>query len=211
MTIQLHLLNARGNLDAVRERVEIAFSHGVETLAGLLPIANVDVIVQANAIVVPETGMAGYSPWADALYITIDPANPNLFRDFDTEFLATLGHELHHCMRHGGPGYGRTLGEALVSEGLACHFETELRGGIAPFYARALDVGTLEAMRARAHAERNSSYKHRAWFFGSSEDGIPKYTGYSVGFSIVAQYIHNCGTPASRLWDAPAEAFYRVS
>lgn len=209
MTIHLHLLNARGKLNPVRERVENAFSHGVATLSALLPIANIDVVVQANAFVIPETGMVGYSPAADVLYFTLDPANPNLWQDFDTEFLATLGHELHHCLRHGGPGYGRTLGEALVSEGLACHFETELRGGAIPFYARALDSGALEAMRARAHAELTSTaYNHKAWFFGSSAPDIPRHTGYAVGFSIVAQYIHRGGTPASRLWDVPAEAFY---
>lgn len=129
VTVNLHILNARGKLDFVRERIEKTFFYGVTTISALLPIADIDVIVQASTFVIPETGMGGWSPAADVLYISIDPANPNLLRDFDTEFLATLGHELHHCLRHGGPGYGRTLGEALVSEGLACHFETELRGG----------------------------------------------------------------------------------
>ena len=67
----------------------------------------------------------------------------------------------------------------------------------------------LEAMCARAHAELNSlSYNHKAWFFGYSEQGIPRHSGYSVGFSIVAQYRQRCGTPASQLWGVPAEAFY---
>src|SRR6266852_4448589 len=161
MSIQLHLLNARGKLDLVRERVERAFSRGVEAVSALLPVSNIDVVVRADPFVLPETGMGSYSPSADVVYLTIDPANPNLFTDFDAEFLTTLGHELHHCMRHGGPGYGGTLGEALVTEGLACHFETELRGGVVPFYARALEDKALEALWARATSElKNSSYDH---------------------------------------------------
>jgi hypothetical protein len=209
MTIHLHLLNARGKLTPVRERVESAFAQGVTTISALLPIADIDVVVQATAFVIPETGIAGYTPAADTVYITIDPANPHLWKDFNTEFLATLGHELHHCLRIDGPGYGRILGEVLVSEGLACHFETELRGDTPPFYACALDNQALEAMRARANAELTStSYNRRTWLFGSAEQGMPRHTGYSLGFSIVAQYIGGCGTPASRLWDVPAAVFY---
>ena|GEM_PF-559063 len=194
---------------AVRGRVERAFSRGVETVSALLPVSNIDVVVRADRLVIPETGMGGYGPSADVVYLTIDPATPNLFTGFDPEFVATLGHELHHCVRHGGPGYGGTLGEALVTEGLACHFETELRGGAVPFYARALEDNALEALWARAKLElKNSSYDHDAWFFGSSAKGIPRHTGYSVGFSIVAQYVRSRGTSASRLWAEPAEAFY---
>jgi uncharacterized protein YjaZ len=210
VNVNLHVLDARGTLSALRGRVEAAFSDSVQRVALLLPIANVDVVVSCSKFVVPETGFAGFCPSADVLYISIDPENPNLLPNFDVEFLATLGHELHHCMRNGGPGYGRTLGEALVSEGLACHFETELRGGASPFYARALDASSLRALRERAHTERNSPYKHRAWFFGSPE-GIPMYAGYSVGFSIVAPYIDRHGIPASRLWNAPSGAFYPAS
>ncbi|MES0476805.1 MULTISPECIES: DUF2268 domain-containing putative Zn-dependent protease [Citrobacter freundii complex] len=36
---------------------------------------------------------------------------------------------LHHAARWQGPGYGSTLGEALVSKGLADHFSLELFGG----------------------------------------------------------------------------------
>lgn len=211
MNVNLHVLDARGTMSALRGRVEAAFLDSVQRVALLLPIANIDVVVSCSKFVVPETGVAGYCPSADVLYITIDPENPNLLLNFDAEFLATLGHELHHCMRQGGPGYGRTLGEALVSEGLACHFETELRGGASPFYARALDASSLTALRERAHADRNSSYKHRAWFFGSTSEGIPMYAGYSVGFSIVAHYIDGHGIPASRLWNAPSDAFYLAS
>lgn len=76
MTIHLHLLNARGKLEPIRERVENVFSQSVEAISALLPISNIDVVIQAGPFVIPETGMVGYSPSADVLYLTIEPSQP---------------------------------------------------------------------------------------------------------------------------------------
>lgn len=152
MSVQLHLLNARGALNSVFGLVENAFPGTVETIQELLPISDVDVVIYADKrFTLPEIGMCGYSPSADRVFVAVDPDNPNFHRLFHREFAAMLGHELHHCKRWAGPGYGRTLGEALVSEGLACHFESQLRGGSAPFYANALhdDVRAVWLAHAR--------------------------------------------------------------
>jgi uncharacterized protein YjaZ len=88
------------------------------------------------------------------------------------------------------PGYGATLGEALVSEGLACVFETGFRGGVPPFWARALDARALrdaEALARPSLADR--AYDHRAWFFGAPDDGLPRHVGYSLGFEIAARQL----------------------
>jgi uncharacterized protein YjaZ len=172
----------------------------------MLPVKNVDVIVQAGKQVIPETGIGGFSPSAELVYITIDPGHPTFPGVLDTEFLATLGHELHHCARHTGPGYGHTLGEALVTEGLATNFEVELRGGKAPFYACAVQGHDLELLAQRARPElRSSKYVHRAWFFGAAAKGFPRFSGYSLGFNIVAAYILRHATSAACLWGVPAE------
>lgn len=210
MTTQLHLLNVRGQFDAIRRRVEDCFSLAVEQISRLLPLSSVDVVVYVDPEhVIPETGMGGYSPSADRIFIALDPENVKFQNDFEAEFVTTLGHELHHCARWSGPGYGHTLGEALETEGLACHFETELRAGAVPFYARALTHEALEALRVRAQAEPTQrSYDHRAWFFGSVERDIPRHAGYSLGYSVVSQFIEQHGIPASKLWAEPAERFY---
>jgi uncharacterized protein YjaZ len=206
VSIKLHLLNATGKLSPWEHRLEDVFSQSVETLAAMLPVKNVDVIVQAGKRVIPETGIGGFSPSAEVVYITIDPGHPTFPSVLETEFLATLGHELHHCARHTGPGYGHTLGEALVTEGLATNFEAELRGGKAPFYACAVRGADLESLAQRAKPElRSSKYDHRAWFFGSDAKELPRYAGYSLGFSIVATYLSRHATFASRLCGLPAE------
>ncbi|MGB9430324.1 MAG: DUF2268 domain-containing putative Zn-dependent protease [Gammaproteobacteria bacterium] len=206
MSIKLHLLNAGGKLSPWSGRLEPAFAKSVGSIVALLAVDNVDIVVRAGHRVMPETGIGGYSPSADVVYITLDPEHPRLSTSFEREFLVTLGHELHHCARHSGPGYGRTLGEALITEGLACNFEAELPGGAAPFYARAVEGASLESIAERAKPElQHSPYAHRAWFFGSEIENLPRHAGYSLGFSIVAGYISRHATPASRLWDVPAE------
>lgn len=84
------------------------------------------------------------------------------------------------------------MAAALVTEELACHFETELRGGAAPFYAEGLDRAGLEALWRRAQIELYSpSYDHKAWFLGSREPGIPRHAGYTLGFDLVQRCIQS--------------------
>jgi uncharacterized protein YjaZ len=80
--------------------------------------------------------------------------------------------------------------DALVSEGLADHFSVEVTGEDAPPWAVALTHEQLAAMSARAREEYdNSRYDHRAWFFGSEESAIPRWTGYSLGFQLMGDYL----------------------
>ena len=212
MPIHLHLLNARDRLGPLAGKIEYAFAEGIAFITELLPIANVDVVIQAGTYVIPETGMVGHSPAVDVLYLTIDPANPNLMINFETEFRATLGHELHHCARRSAVSLSKTLREALISEGLACHFETELRAGEVPFYARALKGQMLEDMHTLAHRELDDvTYNYAAWFYGSTELSIPRHTGYSLGFRIVGQQLGKSGLTASALWDAPCALFFETA
>ena len=200
MPINLNLLNASGVFDALENKIAESFRSSIDTITNLLEIDNVDVVVQQSERVIPETGMVGYAPTADTLFLSIDPKNKNLIKSFNVEFLATLGHELHHCSRHKGPGYGKTLKEALISEGLACHFETELRDGALPFYASALSESAYIEYYEKMQLELDSEkYNHGAWFFGSKELNIPKHCGYSVGFTLVNKYISKHNSSASKL------------
>ena len=61
--------------------------------------------------------------------LTLDPDNPQFATCIsDGTLRRQVAHEVHHCLRMAGPGYGRVLGEALVSEGLAGHFTRRLLG-----------------------------------------------------------------------------------
>jgi len=173
----------------------------------LLPLHG-RVVVAAGvdpARTIRETGIGARAWAADRIDVWIDPAHPWVDAAGEEELLAMLAHELHHCARWTRPGYGATLGEALVSEGLACVFETGFRGGVPPFWARALDADALRSVEAKARPlldERR--YDHRDWFFGAPERGVPRHAGYSLGFELVARHVRATGRTAAQLVNVPA-------
>ncbi len=201
MSINLHLLNAQGKLSRLEDRIFSEFDVSIDRITSLMPVKGIDVVISASSDVIPETGFVGFCPEDDLVYLKIDPNNANLLHGFSEEFTATLGHELHHCIRRRTVGYGSTLAEALVTEGLACSFETELRLSMnAPFYAVALNENKLQDIWDKAKLELSSkSYDHIAWFFGCQSRRIPKHAGYSLGYHLVNEYINEVRVPASRL------------
>ena len=206
--MKLHLLNCSGKFDDYLQMIKTSFDKSVHLISDLLEIDKVDVVVQYSKHAIPETGIVGFSSSANIAYMFLDPDNINFKNSFDLEFLAMLGHELHHCMRYRGPGYGENLKDAIISEGLACNFETELRNGSVPFYAANLEADTFKKLFNRMKSELESNqYDHNAWFLGSKEKEIPRHTGYKIGFNIVNEYITNTGIPASQLWSKPTSLF----
>jgi uncharacterized protein YjaZ len=180
----------------------------------LLPIR--DRIVVAVGVdparTIRETGIGARAWAADRIDVWIDPAHPWVDAAGEEELIAMLAHELHHCARWVRPGYGTTLGETLVSEGLACVFETGFRGGIVPFWARALKPDALREVEALARPRlEQRDYDHRAWFFGAPERGLPRHTGYTLGFEVVARHIRATGRTAAQLVHVPASTFWSVA
>ena len=63
-------------------------------------------------------------------------------------------------------------------------------------------------MAARAREEYdNRRYDHLAWFFGTDESSIPRWTGYSLGFQLLGDYLHRYSAArASALATTPSAA-----
>lgn len=101
----------------------------------------------------------------------------------------------------------QTIGEALISEGLACLFPHQIYG-YEPEPWEQLDNGfEMTALVERALAEWHEPNLMSPWFRGG--DGLPPRAVYSVGTWIVANRIAEWGegaTPA-KLACLPAEKF----
>lgn len=213
MSTQLHLLNANSQLGNLDTRIGICFAESLKTIEKMIGIQNVDVVVFADTQrVIPELGIGGYAPSADRIHIAVDPQHSDFRSQLESIFRRTLAHELHHCARWSGPGYGQTLGEALISEGLACMFEVEVSNEPPPFYACTLNPEQLAFLLRRAEEELASrSYNHAAWFYGDPDTGTPRHAGYSMGYALVAKYKHAHGRPAAQLAGEPAATFLNYS
>jgi len=214
----------------LRTMLERALRRAQREAFPMLPLAS-RIVVSAGADpcrVVPETGVAARAWSEDRIDLWVDPVNPWVQAAGEEEIVAMVAHELHHCARWRRPGYGHTLAEAIVSEGLACHFEARFRGGIPPFWARALDEATLAEVRVRAIEELDSrDFDPRAWF-GSAAGGdegrgpgadaaesrtgvrgaVPRHAGHALGYRIVARHLRRTGRTAADLVTEPAPAFF---
>ncbi|MCV6600823.1 MAG: DUF2268 domain-containing protein [Cohaesibacter sp.] len=102
--------------------------------------------------------------------------------------LRIVFHEFHHVLRWDGPGYGRSLGEALVSEGLAQCFVHEMMTCPPEPWEQAVDDETLDALVSDAiRAFDKTDYDHSEWFFGKGD--YPNWSGYALGKRIADRYL----------------------
>ncbi|MCP1572309.1 uncharacterized protein YjaZ [Herbaspirillum rubrisubalbicans] len=184
--LNLHFLDARGALAPLRSWITAALWETYERASSLISLRPLDVVVQTGKQVIPEKGHLGYSSAPGVIFITVDPTHPLLLPNQNASLERMFAHELHHAARWDGPGYGLTLGEALVSEGMAGHFAQEVWRGEPEPWER-LYVGEIQNYLLLAGQQWNrSDYDHGAWFFGNGE--LPRWLGYSLGYQIVHQY-----------------------
>jgi predicted Zn-dependent protease DUF2268 len=137
---------------------------------------------------IPEVGVGGVTaPKGGDVFLWIDGTPPGGLRHaLKTRIPQALAHELHHSSRiRTGPGYGKTLGEALISEGLAEHFVDEVFPATPPRpWDRALSKAEERSLWRQAEPVLWRTYDQNTWFFGGYK--VPRWTGYTLGYRIVA-------------------------
>lgn len=187
--VYVHILEGSGILSSHSDFLQSQIGKTLNKLESFIPISSLDIIVEHNPrAVIPETGECGYAPGPHVLYIYLD-ANRVDFEDIViNQIPCTLAHEVHHALRWRGPGYGKTLGEAIISEGLACHSAFEFTGKQQP-WDHALNKKNLNKYLQQAISEWNKSpYNHSEWFYNTQKKGMPRWAGYSIGFFLVKNY-----------------------
>jgi uncharacterized protein YjaZ len=178
-------------------------------VARLLPVGEVLVTVMPDAArTVERLGVGGHAAGPGNVRIAIDPAlvgQPS----FPRNLAYTLAHELHHSVRWRRPGFGTTLFETMITEGLADDFCREVLrdDGVAPPWIDAFPRERTGEMLERARPEFDDPDHDRgAWFFGTGT--LPRWTGYTLGFRIVEAYRSaHPGVGAAQLVALPADVF----
>lgn len=189
MNLTLHFLEAEGSLSAWRDTLRMQAADLGERIAAWVPAnlcrLEVDVLVQNLAAdTIPEMAMGGSCFRRGLVTISLAPGNPVFEAHIASGvFQQMLAHELHHAMRWNACGYGETLGEAIVSEGLADAFAEMLTGLAPPPWTAALDGDRFSTTLARAKAElEDPYYDHAEWFFGAG--ALPRWAGYTLGYRL---------------------------
>ena len=202
--------DAYGRLDPFRAAVDDALRSVEQRVTTVARARALDIFVQSGKGVIPELGYVGYAPKPGVIYLTLDPDNPNLLHNLGAALERQIAHEFHHALRWFGPGYGQTLLEALVSEGLAGRFVQEIFGSGPEPWECALPRAALPPYAERALHDREArQYDHAAWFFGRGD--LPRWLGYTLGWELVGDFLkQRCNDRPSQLAELSAHAFLPV-
>lgn len=195
-------------LDFLKDKIEKAYQEIMPVIEGKIELPDIDIVVSDNPKgVIPEIGIGGNSPDANSIFINIDKDFPNIENEIEEKIKSTLAHESHHCTRSEYFYYGDNLLEAMVTEGLADHFDLEINDGEEKPWCDALsDEELIELMKKAEKEFNNEKYDHVKWFFGVDSE-IPKWAGYSIGFKIVGDYLEKTGKKASELFSLDSKEF----
>lgn len=191
MNIYIHILNASGRFSQLQHVIQQSSESAIARVTKSIPIDNVDIVFYENVQrIIEHLGFGGHTITKNAIFIPINPTFPNLEVSLKENLSRTIAHELYHCLRNFTAGEKHTLLEALVNEGLADHFGIEITGKKPEKWDTELTETQFNNLYKRAEKEfNNSTYNHRAWFFGSQKEQIPKWSGYTIGFTIVGDYL----------------------
>jgi uncharacterized protein YjaZ len=208
--IHLHIMEASGKLEPFLEIIDDVQKKYLPDICDKLGASDVDIIICDDpSRAIPETGVGGWAFHAHLLTVYIDPQSNDLVKRMATELKSTLAHELNHVTRWRRLGYKETLLESIISDGLADHFDIAINGGSPRPWDIALSNDDCEKYLALAKSVWNDGqYDHPRWYFGTSD--IPRWTGYSLGYKLVGDYIAKSGIKeAKTLVGLPAEEFIK--
>jgi hypothetical protein len=190
----------------------------IPRIQSLIPLDSITIdLTISSSNVLPFLGVGSRTISNDSS-ITVefyfDPKNPN----FRVEYIPNgLVHECHHASRLRMPNWQFTLLELMIMEGLADHFMVEVTNCEQPQWSKALTEEEINEymilvkpiLRIK-HESWNVEFNEKyfvPWMFGRSGDNpIPAWTGYTLGWRIVENYLKaHPETRASSLVFTPAE------
>lgn len=214
MSVCIYILTGSKDVKPYSAELKSVANSAVASVKKSLPIRDLDIVFYDNpgATFTEEEmgGIGGFTPNAHTVFISLNPRHKSFQSALKNHLFFTLVHELHHTIRWQKQVDGDTLLEAMIFEGLADHFAMEVTGRKKPtIYSDALTPEQKKIFLKKASEEWSKpTYNHNEWFYGSTPKIIPRWTGYTLGFDLVAKYLNtHSGLPASTLATADASLF----
>jgi uncharacterized protein YjaZ len=203
-SIKHYIANSTGELSKLNDLILCSLREVIPIVEDELSANSIDIIfISAALLAIPEYGIGGSSPGPNHIYVSFDPDSDKITQKGLNE---TLLHEIHHCMRWRSPGFSETLGQAMISEGLACLYEQQ-HSNDAPIYTKVM-LNNEQVMRAKKLLN-SSQYDHSEWFFGAKK--IDKWFGYSYGYKLCKDYSTKIGKTAAELVNVSAQEILNAS
>lgn len=194
---------------------EILSLHSKEAMEDLgIEMVNITVYYTGKDII-PGVGVSGYTPYQDWIQLKIDPTGSRFRELIEKRLPATIYHEMHHSARWASVGYGKSLDEVLVTEGLATVYQEEKWSEHdVPWSVYSDDEikSFVEIYRKRGGEDLiYGNAAHSKWFFGSTPE-IPKWFGYKLGTYVIREAKRaNPGITAKDLVNTDAKEVLRMA
>lgn len=198
-------------LENKRNLIEAKVRETVSKVNEKMPTENINIRIKVSSTnVIPEIGIGGFNPNANEVILSLNPNFIDIDQSIANELGPMIAHEMHHAKRRRSVGYGSNLLQAMITEGLADSFSMEIFGIDPPIWSTALPANELENWIEAASVIWNETpYNHDEWFFGISTE-IPRWTGYSIGFKLVKEYLtQNPSLKPSGIVNEPANSFVK--
>ncbi|HUY98329.1 MAG TPA: DUF2268 domain-containing putative Zn-dependent protease [Verrucomicrobiae bacterium] len=139
--------------------------------------------------VIPDNGTAGVTNVTTGeVRVGFGPtAHVRLATSIRTGLPRTMAHEVDHTVRIlRGPGFGSTLLDSLISEGIASAFDIAAFPGPPDPWENALIPAQQCTWWRKAVLDLPDRSLYEQWMFGYF--GVPRWTGFTLGYHIVQAY-----------------------
>lgn len=212
MELHIQIKNPEKLSPSLQDTVTQQVKFHAQKSMDLLSIPKLTITIFPNhTLCIPETGEGGYTPSEHEMDIYIDPtkSKTDLIHIIENIIPSTIYHEAHHAARWINPGYGETLLEGIITEGLACIFAEEQFPLFIPAW---MTYSKEEIIRlteiALTYNFSHDSYDHTEWFFG---EGEKFWLGYKVGTYIVREAKKQSGLTALTMAHMTAKEIFALS
>ena len=204
-----HLVNANGRLDEFVQQINKATKMAEEyAFPKLEPVRSVNIVFSDafRVDIIPETHIGGHTYLDDFIAVTIDSNSKGIRAD---DIFLTICHELCHAIRwQYNDEWSATLLDGMVFEGLATAFEIEAardNGVDLDFFAKTIVKRTDKDNRKIANILSEKLYSqvynyNLVFFTGNEAKGLPRWSGYSLGYYIVREYSDKHGKGVSDIF-----------
>ncbi|WP_448567709.1 DUF2268 domain-containing putative Zn-dependent protease [Thalassotalea ganghwensis] len=208
MPTKITVLNASGKFNHVLGFLESKAQDSLIEIKKHIELPNLDIVISPCLDEYKnESGIMGSaSSQIYVIDIGLDADRKDLVDIINHKLTAVMAHEMHHVLRATSGVQEKKLFQVLISEGLACHFETKFNTHVVKeFFDEVRKYEWLDLYNKMQANLENTDFDYPVYFGGQNIAKFPNRAGYWVGFNLVSEYINKHGGCAVTLVGTPAE------
>ena len=207
MSTKINILNATEKFNSVLALLEMQSQNALVDIHKYIRLPKLDVVISpCSKEYKTQSGIMGCVTTPYLIDIMLDTDREDLDDLIINNLSAVIAHEIHHAVRASSGVEDKTLFQMLITEGLACHFETKFNGNNVPLFFDEIKTFEWRELYIQMQSQFNDvDYNYPVYFGGKDKTKFPNHAGYWVGFNLVSAYIKTNGGCAATLFDLPAE------